>query len=61
MPSQLRDTSLTTTTTTTINLPNQFNLEENAATSATITAPPEALPQRERFRVNNVTQSFTVD
>ena len=59
MPSQLRDTSPTTTTT--INLPNQFNLGEKAATSTTITAPPEALPQRECFRVNNVTQPFTVD
>ena len=58
MPSQLRDTSPTTTA---INLPNQFNLGEKATTSATITAPPEALPQCERFRVNNVTQPFTVD
>ena len=58
---QLRDISPTTTTT---NLPNQFNLGEAAtvtATTATIMAPPEALPQRERFRVNNVTQPFTVD
>ena len=59
MPSQLHDTSPTTTTT--INLLNQFNLGETAATSATITAPLEALPQRERFTVNNVTQPFTID
>ena len=58
MPPQLRDTSSTTTT---VNLPNQFNLGEMAATSATIAAPLEALPQRERFRFNNVTQPFTVD
>ena len=58
MPPQLRDTSPTTTT---VNLPNQFNLGETAAASATTTVPPEALPQRERFRVNNVTQPFTVD
>ena len=63
MPPQLRDISPSTTTTT--NLPNQFNLGGEAATAtattATIMAPPEALPQRERFRVNNVTQPFTVD
>ena len=48
MPPQLRDTSPMTTTPT--NLPNQFNLGEMAATSATTTtAPLEALPQRERF------------
>ena len=60
IPPQLRDTSPTTTTP--MYLPNQFNLGETAATSATITtAPPQALTQRERFRVNNVTQPFTVD
>ena len=57
MPPQLHDTSPTTTT---MNLPNQFNIGEAAAT-ATIMALPEAVPQRERFRVNNVTQPFTVD
>ena len=58
MTPQLCDTSPTTTTT--MNLPTQFNLGDTVATSATITAPPEALPQRERFKVNNVTQPFTV-
>ena len=59
MPPQLCDISPSTMTT---NLPNRFNLELAAtATTATIMAPPEALPQRERFRINNVTQPFTVD
>ena len=58
MPPQLCDISPSTMTT---NLPNRFNLGEAAtATIATIMAPPEALPQRERFRINNVTQPFTV-
>ena len=59
MPPQLRDISQSTMTT---NLPNQFNLGEAAtAMTATISAPPEASPQRELFRINNVTQPFTVD
>ena len=58
MPPHLRDTSPMTTTA--MYLPNQFNLGETAATSAIITTPPEALPQHERFKVDNVTQPFAM-
>ncbi|CAF4993794.1 unnamed protein product, partial [Rotaria magnacalcarata] len=42
------------------NLPPDFNLETTTAT--TTTAPPDALPQRERFAtIRNTTQPFVVN